>query len=63
MDWKRLPTLDNLLVQYLREKYPPVKYHETMTNDEMVRLLAIQHGKEELIQHIEKVISNQKKGG
>jgi hypothetical protein len=34
-----------------------------MTNDEMVRLLAIQHGKEELIQHIEKVISNQKKGG
>jgi len=62
VDWKRLPKLDELLVQYLREKYPPVKYQETMTNDEMVRLLSIQHGREELIQHIEKVITNQRKG-
>jgi hypothetical protein len=33
-----------------------------MTNDELVRLLAIQYGREEAIGALEKVISLQKKG-
>ena len=62
MDWKRVPRVDKELVQYLREKFPNPKYSPTATNDELARLMAIQHGREETVAAIEALISLQKKG-
>ena len=62
MDWKQLPRLDPELVEFLKEKYPPVKYQPTRTNDDLVRMLAIQCGHEEVIQAIESIINLQRKG-
>lgn len=62
MDWKRVPRIDQELVQYLKEKFPSPKYNPEMTNDELVRLLAIQFGREEAISAIEALISLQRKG-
>ncbi len=62
MDWKRVSRVDKDLIQYLREKFPSPKYKSTATNDELARMLAIQHGIEEVIVAIETLISLQKKG-
>jgi hypothetical protein len=62
MDWRQVPRVDKELVQYLREKFPSPKYSPTATNDELVRLMAIQYGIQELIGAIETLISLQRKG-
>jgi len=62
MDWKQVSIIDKDLVQYLRKKFPSPKYDAKATNDELVRRLALQGGREEVIAAIDQVITMQKKG-
>tara|TARA_R100000664_G_scaffold34110_1_gene54078 strand:+ start:3726 stop:3917 length:192 start_codon:yes stop_codon:yes gene_type:complete len=61
MDWKRVPKIDKELVQYLKEKFSTPKYDPEATNDELVRLLAVQYGRDEAIAAIESLITLQQK--
>jgi hypothetical protein len=62
MDWKRLPRLDEDLVLYLREKFPPIQYTSDSSSEELARLMAVQSGRLDTIAAIEAIISLQKKG-
>ena len=61
MDWKRVPKIDKELVQDLKEKFSTPKYDPEATNDELVRLLAVQYGRDEAIAAIESLITLQQK--
>ena len=62
MNWKQLPRLDKDLVKFLTDKFPPIKYNDHSSSEELARLLAKQDGRLDVIQTINKIISLQNKG-
>tara|TARA_R100000008_G_C3584335_1_gene170983 strand:+ start:855 stop:1046 length:192 start_codon:yes stop_codon:yes gene_type:complete len=61
MDWKRVPLLDEVLVQYLREKVLIPKYDQDLSSERLARDLARYSGSLDVISAIEALITLQKK--
>ena len=61
-EWKKLPLLDQDLVNFLRKKYPPLEYNLELDSDEFVREAIYRAGQRETINSIEHIISLQRKG-
>lgn len=62
LEKKNLTPIDENLIDYLREKYPPVVYRLDQSNSEYINESIFRAGQIDVIEKIEAIFKSQRKG-
>lgn len=62
LEQRNLAPIDENLISYLREKYPPLIYKLDQTNLEYINESIFRAGQIDVIEKIEAIFKNQRKG-
>ena len=59
LDQKNLSLIDKNLIEYLRQKYPPIVYRNDQTTDQFINDSIFRAGQIDLIEKIESIYKTQ----
>ena len=62
LEQKNLSPIDENLVKYLREKYPPLVYRLDQNNSDYINKSIFRAGQMDVVEKIESIFKSQRKG-